>query len=110
MKLARIILPERDNDNQSLAWQHQALQDQLIANFGGYTMTKGHGAWARPDGTTQRETVQVYDIAMERADTPTLRAIVADIARDAKQDCVMMVTPNGDVEFVKPIDDNLKGV
>lgn len=103
MKCARIILPERDNDNQTLAWQHQALQDQLIANFGGFTMTKGHGGWQQPHGSIVREAVQVYDIAMERADTPTLRRIAGQVAADARQDCVMMVTPNGDVEFVKPV-------
>lgn len=102
MKLARIILPERDNNNESLAWQHQALMDQLTANFGGYTATKGHGGWQHPGGALQRENVWVYDIAMERQDVLKLRAIAQIVAKDARQDCVMIVTPNGDVEFVKP--------
>jgi hypothetical protein len=110
MKLAKIILPERDNNNETLVWQHQALKDQLIANFGGYTATKGHGGWDAGRGRVAVEPVWVYDVAMERAATPTLRSIAQTLAADAKQDCVMIVTPNGDVEFVKPkrLDDNHK--
>ena len=101
MKLARIILPERDNNNGSLSWQHQALQDILVARYGGFTMTKGFGAWAN-DGTIKREPVWVYDVAMERAAVVDFRKLAADTARDAAQECVMIVTPQGDVEFVKP--------
>lgn len=106
MKLAKIILPERDNNNESLSWQHQALQDLLIANFGGFTMTKGFGGWVnaerQPFTVVMRENVWVYDIAMQRADTPKLRSLAQQLAADAKQEAVMIVTPNGDVEFVKP--------
>ncbi len=102
MKLARIILPERDNDNQTLAWQHQALQDILIARYGGYTATKGCGAWDAGEDRVHREVVWVYDVAMERAAVVDFRKLAADTARDANQDCVMIVTPQGDVEYVKP--------
>lgn len=103
MKLARIILPERNNDNQHLTGVHQVLRERLMFQFGGYTMTKGIGGWNNTDRRAVVEPVFVYDIAMERADTPTLRRIAAQVAADAHQDCVMMVTPNGDVEFVKPL-------
>ena len=103
MKLARIILPERDNNNESLTWQHQALQDILIARYGGFTMTKGFGGWKLEKvGVTYMERVWVYEVAMERAAVVDFRKLAADTARDAKQECVMIVTPQGDVEFVKP--------
>lgn len=106
MKLAKLILPERDNNNESLSWQHQALQDILIARYGGFTMTKSGGCWEGPQNRIKREPVWVYDIAMERAAVVDFRTLAADTARDCKQDCVMIVTPQGDVEFVKPSPEN----
>lgn len=101
MKLAKIILPERSNDNQLLSGVHQSLRQMLLDKFGGYTMTKGTGGW-RNGAADQVEPVYVYDVAMERADVLKLRDVARMVATDAGQHSVMIVTPNGDVEFVSP--------
>ncbi len=102
MKLARIILPERSNDRYMLTLVHSALRRRLIADYGGCTRTVGEGSWTNDEGETKHERVYIYDVAMERAAVTDFRSLAADIARDARQDCVMIVTPQGDVEFVKP--------
>ena len=104
MKLARIILPERDSNNELLVAEHQVLQRRLIDRYNGYTQTKGSGGWRSSTGKIFKEPVFIYDVAMERADAPSLRALAANTAFDANQECVMIVTPCGDVEFVKPLD------
>lgn len=103
MKLARIILPERDNQGESLSWQHQALQNMLVARYGGFTMTQGQGGWKSPEGRAVHEPVWVYDVAMKNDEVVYFRTLARDIAGDARQECVMIVTPQGEVEFVKPL-------
>jgi hypothetical protein len=101
MKLARIILPIMDNQLRPLNRQHEELKDRLLADWGGYTVTDGRGAWLH-EGKVYAEQVMIYAVAMERADVVRFRTLAAEIARAARQECVMIVTPNDDVEFVKP--------
>lgn len=102
MKLARIILPERDNDNGMLTDEHGYLQKTLLERYGGFTQTSGIGGW-KHEGVIMYERVRIYDVAMERADVISLRNLAAEMATRANQHSVMIVTPNGDVEFVKGI-------
>lgn len=102
MKLAKLVLPTRDNVLTSMWGEHQDVRAMLADAFGGYTQTMGAGGWKRPDGKVQVEPVVVYDIAMERAAVIKLRDIAAEVAKLCRQGCVMIVTPNGDVEFIKP--------
>lgn len=103
MKLARIILPIVDNAGNDLFFAHQELKHVLLKEFGGCTTTHGNGAWMPPaGGLPVAEPVMIYDVAMDRAATVVFRSIAARVARVARQECVMIVTPNGDVEFVKP--------
>jgi hypothetical protein len=102
MKLAQIVLPVFDNEGDSLQWAHDYLAHLLLEKFGGYTrLNQATGAWKNGD-RVQIEGVYVYLTAVERAAVIDLRDIAAKVAREAKQDCVMIVTPNGDVEFIKP--------
>lgn len=103
MKLARIILPERDNNNETLVWNHEQLKRDLVGRYGGFTMTKGYGGWRSSSGSLLYETVWIYDVAMERADVQSFRQLAREVARYARQECVMIVTPQGDVEFLKPV-------
>jgi hypothetical protein len=106
MKLAKIILPITGNDGQLLERVHLYVRLQLIEKWNGFTVYDALGGWKRDDDVTLNERVKVYEIAMSLADVQRLRVFASQIARDAKQDCVMMVTPNGDVEFVQPrVDD-----
>lgn len=102
MKLAKIVLPHLDNQQQGLLRQHVELRHALVERWGGYTSYVGEGGWKNDAGKVLTEGVTIYEIAMPLADVVRLRILASEVARDARQDCVMMVTPNGDVEFVKP--------
>lgn len=102
MKLARITLPDRDNEGKTLFVEHRHLQHIIVELWGGYTCHGAGGAWAKDPETVVRESVVVYEIAMERADVLKLREVARKVCVEARQECVMIVTPNGDVEFVKP--------
>lgn len=102
MKLARIILPLMDNQYRDLFAVHQALKRMLLAAWGGYTASPGDGAWRGPDGKVFAERVMIYEIAMELGDVLKLREIARYICNEAQQESVMIVTPHGDVDFVRP--------
>ena len=102
MKLAALILPICDNDGKSLFGEHQRLKHELLHRWGGYTVTNASGAWRAPDGAVLAEASRRYEVAMERADVVDFRGIARDVAKRARQECVMIITPCGDVEFVKP--------
>jgi hypothetical protein len=101
MKLAHLILPLADNAGTPLDLVHAELRGQIGSVFGGYTCFEGHGAWHTAREVI-REPVMVYMIAMERADCPKLRSLAQWVAGAARQESVMIVTPNGDVDFVHP--------
>jgi hypothetical protein len=102
MKLAKIVLPALDNEGRDLFEQHRELQAMLIDLFGGFTSHEGLGGWKDAHRKLYHERVIVYEVAMERASAPELRDIALVMARSARQQSVMIVTPNGDVEFVHP--------
>lgn len=98
-----VNLPERMAANRRMDRTHELLKQRLLDDFGGYTETRGQGAWKPPEGRPLViEPVVVYQIAMERQSVIRLREIARDCAIMADQECVMIVTPCGDVEFVKP--------
>lgn len=99
MKLAQIILPETAYLHPAHIW----LTNQLVTRWKGYTATpRNTGYWEDDDGNGHYEEVTIYMVAMERADVIQLREVAAEVARLGDQTCVMIVTPNGDVEFIKP--------
>lgn len=102
MKLAKLILPMRTNEDKTLFLEHQLLRSMFIELWGGFTATHGVGGWKNDAGKDMVEPVWVYEIAMPLQDVVKLREVAAKIGRAAKQDCVMIVTPHGDVDFVKP--------
>lgn len=102
MKLAQIILPIVDNAGKELFFEHGRLKHELMANWGGYTQVHGNGAWKSEADGVIAEPVVVYSIAMPLADVVKFREIARGVAKSARQQCVMIVTPNGDVEFVAP--------
>lgn len=107
MKLAQIILPKQTNiqmgcGDTTLYYAHNQLELDLAKKWGGYTAYEAKGFWQDPEGNGHFEMVVVYQVAMERADVIHLRELAAETCAAAKQQCVMIVTPNGDVEFIKP--------
>lgn len=100
MKLAQIILPKFDNAHTPLVTQHAIVRGELLDRWGGYTMTEGFGGW-RSDGKDIAEPVNIYSVAMERAAVVEFRQWAKGVCTLTRQQCVMIVTPNGDVEFIK---------
>jgi hypothetical protein len=104
MKLAAIILPLIGNNGADLFMIHQQLKHEVLTKWGGYTSYETIGGWAGRNGMVEGEKAIKYEVAMSLADVPKLRAFAAFLAYKAEQECVMIVTPNGDVEFVDPAD------
>jgi hypothetical protein len=102
MKLAAIIMPLIGNDGHDLFFVHQALKHDLLKRWGGYTSYETIGGWNGANGMVEGEKAIKYEVAMPLGDIVTLRDIAAGYARTAKQEAVMIVTPCGDVDFVKP--------
>ena len=96
MKLAQITLPKGHHLYPSHIW----LENQLIERWKGYTAHSAKGAWV-DGGNGVFEEVIVYSVAMERADVIHFRSMAQELCAMSKEQCIMIVTPNGDVEFVK---------
>src|SRR6476646_2846574 len=100
MKIASIILPLIDNNGDDLFREHQSLKHALLATWGGYTSYETIGGWKGANGMVEGEKAIRYDVAMDRADVCAFREMAIEVCRNAAQEAVMIVTPNGDVEFV----------
>lgn len=110
-RLALLMLPAQPNPGDDMSCESYAVEIGVAAHnitkrFGGYTLTHATGAW-RNGEKTLIEYVLRYEIAMY--DTPENAATLRDIATWAgkalRQQCVMIVLPNGDVEFVQTGED-----
>ena len=101
MKLASIILPIADNEGEALFYEHEQLKHDLLKRWHGFTAVDVRGAWQGPDDQVMADASVRYDIAMPLADVVHLRDLASDLAIRCRQECIMIVTPNGDVCFVK---------
>lgn len=101
LREARIIAPLSGNSGEYLGAAHFDLCQSLLDTFQGYTQTEARGGW-RNLGTTIVEPVICYDVAC--VDTDGARVALRNIAeifkRQAKQECVYVRFPTGDVELV----------
>ena len=109
---ARVILPVPTTPEAASA-QHRA-EAALIEAFGGYTRSRGDGAWF--DGSrTIHEIVYIYDVSVpylsgtgedayrEWAGAMTaLRAIAKTAAREMQQECIYLRAPTGRVHLIRP--------
>jgi hypothetical protein len=102
VKLAQIILPAQPHLHTTHLW----LEQQLFTLWRGYTAVTGQGAWQDDEGNGAYEPVVIYHVAMERADVIKLRILAQQLATISNETCIMIVTPNGDVEFVKREENN----
>lgn len=101
MHEARIVLPEADNSGIQLPSIHAALERELCERFGGCTVTRASGLWRHPDtGQVVRDRVVTYDVAIDRADAPKVRAIAVEFGRRARQDAVYFRSPTGMVQII----------
>jgi len=103
MREARIILPVNDNDGESLAKVHEALQETLCEYFGGYTRTDGVGGWKNNTGEIVRDRIAIYNVAIDDAGLcggSRLLIIAAGLLQAANQDAIYYRGPDGIVEIL----------
>jgi hypothetical protein len=90
---ASLLVPLADNDgNPFPAAMFAALEDELVARFGGFTHagTKG-GAWRGDDGVVYRDRSRQYDIAVESwIDIPDFLQLVDRVAVKFRQRAVFV--------------------
>ncbi len=99
-RIAQIILPKFDNDGKSLTWQHEQYQKTFCIIFGGFTAYEVQGGWMDYSGRICQDTSVSYHIAMDDMGTIKLRALAQAAAHELKQECIFIVLPNGNVEFI----------
>jgi hypothetical protein len=105
MREARIIFTHETRRGEVLYPNiHIRFLNWIVDKFGGYTATRGSGAYRHKDGRLQTEPVMIVDIAV--SDDPGQLHLLRDIARtfcrEADQECVYLRNQFGDVEFVTP--------
>lgn len=100
---ARIILPQNDNQGREISAVNKLLASRIVSEFGGVTVTLGHGMWKDPKGRVVAEAVVVYDIAVVpgAATEYALEQIAAEACINAGQECVYLRYPDGEVVFVE---------
>lgn len=102
MRIASIVLPNADNDGASLADCHATLRALLVDSFDGYTAVASQGGWRdSSDGKLYEESGTLYTVAMDATDSneSKLLAIARMVGTMARQVCVMVTLPSGDVVF-----------
>lgn len=80
MMEAKIIVPHVDNAGRCLAAVIESTVIRACREFGGATVTDGHGAWICPAGRLYRDPVAVIVTATDGSDAA--RATIADMAAD----------------------------
>lgn len=101
-RIAQIILPKTDNDGNSLTWAHVAYQRAFCTVFGGFTAYDVRGGWMDDSGRIYQDESVSYHIAMDDtlANAEKLRGLAKAAALECTQECIFIVIPSGDVEFI----------
>ena len=100
LKEGRLIVPtDPPNADTVLKW----VRDYLVAEFGGYTETKGFGGWMGKDGVCQ-EPVRIFDVAYKTGlDAVTgnvqLRIIADHVKINLQQEAVYVRFNDGSVNL-----------
>lgn len=110
MREACIILPKLATGvgvgerQRTVAW----LISRLVDEFGGVTITEGHGWWKAPDGIVTAERVELFTVAVPwqfRHDAETAPKTIRNLALQAGEDlletAVYVRYPNGDVQILE---------
>lgn len=101
MREARIILP---NCMPDCVNANRWLETEIVRCFGGCTRSFGFGSWVDDEGCVISEPISIYDIAVPdiQASRSALFRMAWTVADMAKQDCVYLRFPDGEVQLVKP--------
>ncbi len=97
MREGRVIFPN------IMYERHLSFQDELVKEFGGFTLYTGQGGWGGPNGKII-ENIVIYDISLDIEEWTTwgrLRDLIVRMGKDLKQDAVYYRRPNGIVEIIE---------
>lgn len=99
LREARIVMPEV---NAIGAKPHDALRAALCGAFGGFTMTYGVGGWVDGDYNVIRDSVCIYDVAMEQArkNDSKLRDIAIEAGKALGQQSVYLRYSSGSTAII----------
>lgn len=99
MREARIVMPEVHAIGPK---PHDALRVALCGAFGGFTMTYGVGGWVDGDHNVIRDSVCIYDVAMEqtRKNDSKLRDIAINAGKALGQQSVYLRYSSGSTAII----------
>lgn len=83
---------------------HRLLKERLCAAFGGFTMTLGHGGWVNEKGEVEKDSVAIYDVAIDSdRDAPweLIHRFAVEAGTALDQKSVYVRYPNGEVDIIK---------
>lgn len=100
LKIAKVTLPETDNNGRPCTLAHEWLKATLLRTFGGYTVVPVSGAWQDNDGTVYEDESLRYEVAMENVgfNIAQFEQIADEAGRLAGQLAMALELPGG--EFV----------
>lgn len=99
MREARIVMPEVHAIGPK---PHDTLRAALCGAFGGFTMTYGVGGWVDGDHNVIRDSVCIYDVAMEqtRKNDSKLRDIAVEAGKALGQQSVYLRYSSGSTTII----------
>lgn len=99
MREARIVMPEVNTIGSN---PHDVLRAALCGAFGGFTMTYGIGDWVDAGNNVIRDSVCIYDVAMEhtRKNDSKLRDIAIEAGRALGQQSVYLRYSSGSTAII----------
>lgn len=102
MRVAYFLLPVTHHRGERYDPAHQEARGALVREFGGYTASNVRGAWKSPDGPVLYDNSVKYEVAADWTEPQRakLRNIAERAGWDAKQQSVMLVDSDGEVQFI----------
>jgi len=99
-----LLLPLTYNDRSQIPKSiRDHVLDELFVLAGGYYIAGvGQGAYRMRNGSKQVDTSLEIWVAVEEEDVPSLKQLVAKVAKMLNQECIYLEHSGGSVEFIAP--------
>ncbi len=97
-----VIVPDQDNDGQSLASERESIENALLGVAGGFTSDRVSGAWRGDDGTVYRDYSTRYTVAVDPETDARIVALLPLWCELLRQQCLYTAARVVEVAFVSP--------
>lgn len=103
IKIAKIIVPQYDNDGSSLQELVNETANRLCEQFGGATVISAIGHWKSGNGHHHREPVYIIESAapVTEATQHLLRELVRPLLEATDQEAVFVQYADQEVEIIQ---------